>query len=234
MNQNQLINWYQTPSGKEYAKLEHEQLAQQLTKLPGNHLLQLGSCNANWLSASRIMYKCILDPTLAASPSVVAAYDELPFPHEFFDIVILPHVLELSANYPNVLREAARVTAGEGRLVILGFNPYSLCALSKSKLPIYNLLNVNKLRYWLKQSNCEIEQINTFFFRPLVQHEKLLTKLAFMEKLGQFCCPGLGSGYLIIARKKIEAMLPLNQRIRNWWRVINSKPLAEPTTRNKS
>ena len=43
--------------------------------------------------------------------------------------VVLPHVLEFEANPHQVLRESERVLIGEGHVVILGFNPWSLWGL---------------------------------------------------------------------------------------------------------
>jgi len=233
MNQKQLLEWYNTPLGKELAKLEHKQLAQILTKLPGNHLLQLGTLGTQWLDASRVMYKWTLDPCKECQPSVLANYDELPFPKEMFDIVILPHVLENAANYPAVLREAARVMSGEGCLVILGFNPYSLATLSKAKPGLRKLPNLHKLRYWLKQSSCEVETAKTFFYRPFTQQKKLLLKLQALEIIGQMGWAGFGSCYIILARKKITAVIPLQQKLKNWWRYLTTKPMVEPSTRNQ-
>jgi hypothetical protein len=43
--------------------------------------------------------------------------------------VILPHTLEFEADPYGVLREVDRVLAGEGKLLVLGFAPWSLWGL---------------------------------------------------------------------------------------------------------
>ncbi|MGR9099923.1 MAG: class I SAM-dependent methyltransferase, partial [Gammaproteobacteria bacterium] len=48
------------------------------------------------------------------------------------DMVILPHVLEFNQNYLQVLREAERVLKPEGKLIVLGFNPWSRFSLYQS------------------------------------------------------------------------------------------------------
>jgi SAM-dependent methyltransferase len=55
-----------------------------------------------------------------------AAADELPIATESIDTVILPHVIEFESNRHQILREAERVLKPEGRLFILGLNPWSL------------------------------------------------------------------------------------------------------------
>lgn len=231
INRAKLSYWYHTTLGEELAKVEHQHLSEILAALPGNQLLQLGYDKSGWLTASRIMYKCILEQQsfYAAHASVIADYSELPFTNELFDVVVLPHVLDCADNYPIILREAARVMSGEGYLIILGFNPYSLAVLSPAKPPIHSMPSLAKLRYWLKQANCEIERVNRFFYRPFIQHEKVLKKLAPMETVGTFCWPGQGACYVLIARKKVLAITPLSQKIKNGWRNLIAKPVIEPS-----
>ncbi|MDF2868343.1 MAG: ric methyl-transferase [Gammaproteobacteria bacterium] len=221
--------------GREIASAEKLHMSQLLSVIPGNHLLQLGKDSHDWLPASRIMYKCILEQQVSAAPvSAIAGFNQLPFSNEMFEVVILPHIIDCASNYPAILREAARVTSGEGRIIILGFTSGSLRALSSAKPPVGKLPSFYKIRYWLKQSGCEIEQLQTFFFRPLIRQAMVLNNLGFMENIGKFCWPNYGACYLIVARKKILARIPLSQKVKNWWRYVVSKPIAEPSTRNHS
>jgi ubiquinone/menaquinone biosynthesis C-methylase UbiE len=55
----------------------------------------------------------------------VAAADELPVACESVDVLILPHLVEFESNRHQVLREAERVLKPEGRLFILGINPWN-------------------------------------------------------------------------------------------------------------
>jgi SAM-dependent methyltransferase len=61
----------------------------------------------------------------AFSGLIDAAADELPIASESIDTVILPHVIEFEDNRHQILREAERVLKPEGRLFILGLNPWS-------------------------------------------------------------------------------------------------------------
>lgn len=56
---------------------------------------------------------------------VQTAAGSLPFATESVDTLILPHVLEFVADRHQVLREVARVLKPEGRLFVLGLNPWS-------------------------------------------------------------------------------------------------------------
>lgn len=234
-HQKQLELWYQSVVGREIARAEKLHMSQLLAGTPGNHLLQLGKDKHDWLPASRIMYKCIIEQQVCVEPiAAVAVFNELPFANETFDVVILPHIVDCTSQYPAIMREAARVTVGEGRIIILGFTANSLRALSKAKPPSSQLPGFYNIRYWLRQSGCEIEQLKTFFFRPLIQHSRVLNKLDFMENIGKFCWPNWGACYFIVAHKRVAAITPLSQNVKNWWRYVVSKPLAEPSTRNNS
>jgi SAM-dependent methyltransferase len=56
---------------------------------------------------------------------IIAAADELPIASESVDTLILPHVIEFEINRHQILREVERVLKPEGRLFILGLNPWS-------------------------------------------------------------------------------------------------------------
>jgi SAM-dependent methyltransferase len=56
---------------------------------------------------------------------VQATAGSLPFATESIDTVVLPHVLEFVPDRHQVLREVERVLKPEGRLLILGLNPWS-------------------------------------------------------------------------------------------------------------
>lgn len=56
---------------------------------------------------------------------VQASAGALPFATESIDTVVLPHVLEFVPDRHQVLREVERILKPEGRLLILGLNPWS-------------------------------------------------------------------------------------------------------------
>ena len=50
----------------------------------------------------------------------------LPIESNSIDLVLLPHILEFSANPHQILREVQRVLVPEGHAIVCGFNPRSL------------------------------------------------------------------------------------------------------------
>ena len=57
---------------------------------------------------------------------VTARLSQLPIANGAVDAVVLPHTLEFETDPFAVVREADRVLAGEGHLIVLGFRPWSL------------------------------------------------------------------------------------------------------------
>ena len=55
-----------------------------------------------------------------------ARLSQLPIANGAVDAVVLPHTLEFETDPFAVVREADRVLAGEGHLIVLGFRPFSL------------------------------------------------------------------------------------------------------------
>ena len=64
-------------------------------------------------------------------PRLKGQLEGLPFAKHQFDGLVLHHALERSADPRAGLREAARVLAPGGRIVIVGFNPVSLFGLRR-------------------------------------------------------------------------------------------------------
>lgn len=67
-----------------------------------------------------------------APGSVQARPHALPFGEASVEAVFLVHVLETAASPQADIAEAARVLQGEGRLVVIGFRPFSTVALRRS------------------------------------------------------------------------------------------------------
>lgn len=80
---------------------------------------------------------------------------DLPIANSSIDTLILPHVIEFEANRHQVLREVERVLKPEGRLFLLGLNPWSMLGLLQhfpripSSLWHSRLVSSHRLLDWL-------------------------------------------------------------------------------------
>src|SRR5689334_12331066 len=127
MATNTLRQWFQTPLGQYLLEKERAYLDDVTPDIFGYHALQLGMTEVDFLRASRIAHR--MRVAASGEPDLYAKCHELPIATQSVDLVILPHVLEFADEPHQILREVDRVMMPEGRLVIVGFNPWSLWGL---------------------------------------------------------------------------------------------------------
>lgn len=181
---------------------ERQLLAKTLEPLFGYYLLTAGGWgkHAHQPEASRIRHQLLVDK-LGGGANITAAPSALPVSSNSVDVVVLPHTLELTAEPHGVLREAHRVLVGEGRVVILGFNPWSPWRL---RVPWRgHLVSRKRLTDWLALLDLEVEH--------LVEHSWSIPfgSTRVDEWFARRAADGwpLPSGaYLVVARKRVAAM----------------------------
>src|SRR5690606_8063677 len=125
----ELEEWLDTPQGRYVAAWEAAQFSGMVANAFGYHAIQIGLPHWDLLQSNRIPYKgrVAIEPVQGGSGSLVVAEPEnLPFGTQSIDLLVLPHGLECAPNPHQVLREIERVLVPEGRVVISGFNPWSL------------------------------------------------------------------------------------------------------------
>ena len=128
----ELAQWLTTPVGQYVQSWEQNKVDGMVANVFGYHAMQIGQPQWDLLRANRISNKgrthsCTDDAQQTAGGITLYAEPEnLPLESQSIDLLILPHVLECSNSPHQVLREAERVLVAEGRVVISGFNPWSL------------------------------------------------------------------------------------------------------------
>ena len=130
----ELAEWFQTPPGQYVLAWERAQFDAAVADVFGYYARQVGLADWNLLRANRMPFKgCV--GTEAPAPEhaeawqsrvVLAQPEALPFESQSVDLLVLPHAFECTAEPHNVLREVERVLVPEGRVVISGFNPWSM------------------------------------------------------------------------------------------------------------
>ena len=129
-----LERWFATPVGKQLLKEERQLLAQSLEGAFGHALLELSIGPALELDPPEGIRRYYTMGVAAqwqqGKPlDAVSNFVELPVASDSQDAVVLHHVLEFVDNPHNMLREVERILVPHGRLVIAGFNPFSLLGL---------------------------------------------------------------------------------------------------------
>jgi SAM-dependent methyltransferase len=257
-----LASWLQTPAGRYLLAWEQQQLDDSVADLFGFHAVQLGLPELDGLRANRMPHRWVaLDPATpmpgaerepapdAAAEAAIAApvaavlrceFDALPFDGQSLDLLVLPHALELARDPHLALREVERVLRPEGRVVIVGLNPYSLWGLRqwlghlgrrlapRSERPLYlpgegEFLGYRRLRDWLRLLSFEVEVGRFGCYRPPFKSPRWLARFGWVERLGDRWWPVFGAVYLLVAVKRVRGM-----RLVGLVREQRARPKAAP------
>lgn len=186
----------------------------------GFHALQICSPWLDALRANRIQKRWLVDDAVYMPkkiPDTLAYSAALPFEQGSMDVLACPHTLDLSVNAQQSVREMYRVLRPEGKIVLTGFNPYSLWAWRHRRgtwagrfgtpyLPhMGRLISHWRLRDWLTLLGFEIELCTFGCHLPAMSSEKGFERFLWLQRSGQRLWPVLGAVYLVVAHKRVAA-----------------------------
>lgn len=202
--------WLATPLGAYLLQREQEYFDRVVADIFGYNAFQLGLTGHDLLRASRIPLRCGVD---AMGPAQVRAdFRDLPIAGNSADLVVLPHVLEFSADPHQILREVERVLMPEGQVVISCFNPWSLWGLRRvfsagAQYPWRGrFINLPRLKDWLSLLGFEIAAGQMRCYVPPCAQQKWLARFGFMEAAGDRWWPMAGGVYFLQAVKRVRGM----------------------------
>ena len=232
-------HWPHGPLAANLFGEEKNRCAKYLAKLFGYHLLKIGDLgHSDLLNTSSISHKIVMhfidDNSRTDSCDFLGDQAFLPIASDSMDVVVLSHVLEFVDNPHKLLREVERTLIGEGHLVIIGFNPWSLWGLWRALLfwrerPPWNghFYGMARIKDWLTLLDLEFLESERFFYRPPIKNSRWLQKLVFVESIGKHCWPFFGGVYVILAKKRVVPLTPMKMRWRARRQLIASG-LVEP------
>lgn len=213
--------WFGSELGRELLTAERELVARILPDLFGYHALQIGQAlPENLLCSSRIRHRCVLAqalPEVDGLSPLRALPEQLPFARDSLDLVFLPHALDAAASPHALLREAARVLIPEGHMLILGCNPWSLWGLWRlfrwRRQPwLQRPLSPQRLADWLALLDLEVVGLESAGFVPPLAHATIRRRLTWLEALGRRFWAQGGAAYVLLARKRVSCITPLDTR----------------------
>lgn len=228
MPTNTLQDWLPTPLGQYLLEKEQAYLDDVTPDIFGFHALQLGMPSVDLLRASRIAHRVRIADS--GTPDLYAKGHELPLDTQSIDLAVLPHVLEFAAEPHEVLREVDRVMMPEGRLVIVGFNPWSLWGLRSSVGPSRDefpwngrFVSLLRVKDWLSLLGFDVSAGRLVAYAPPFDNAKLLRRFGFMEPAGDRWWAVGGAVYMLQAIKRVRGM-----------RLLTPAWLEEKTAREKA
>ena len=206
-----LQEWFETPLGQYLLQKERAYLDDVTPDIFGFHALQLGVPGVDLLRENRIAHKVRV--ANLADPDVYARAHELPFATQSIDLVLLPHALEFSEEPHQILREVDRVMMAEGRLIILGFNPWSLWGLrsalgfSRHAIPWSGrFVSLPRVKDWLALLGFEVSAGRLIAYAPPFDGAKWRERFGFMEPAGDRWWAVGGAVYMLQAIKRVRGM----------------------------
>jgi SAM-dependent methyltransferase len=217
-------------------------MSEALDDVFGWELLQLGT----WGVRNRLLAGCrtrrhavIADCRVrSADTDIAARLSQLPIANGAVDAVVLPHTLEFETDPYAVVREADRVLAGEGQLIVLGFRPFSLWgfrsrAISRGYPPgLKRMLGAGRIADWLELLGYDVSLTRKYLFAPPWGGSAPRTGEPSALLRRGWIKPWPAGAYLIKARKRVYTLTPIRPKVRERPQGIGG--LVKPTTPRQS
>ncbi|WP_415246102.1 class I SAM-dependent methyltransferase [Thauera sp.] len=211
MSMPDLSAWLETPPGQYLLEWERTELERMVADIFGYRAVQIGLPGLDLLAANRMPFRFTCARSGAAA--VLANEFELPFASASIDLVLMPHVLEFSADPHRVLREVERVLVPEGSVVLSGLNPISLWGLRRLAARRDGVLpwrgqyrSAMRIKDWLKLLGFEVQEVESGCHVPALASAPWLERLRWMDRAGARWWPLLGGAYLMHGVKRVQGM----------------------------
>ena len=230
-----LEDWLQTDAGKALLRSQNLLLEAELNTIFGYYAGQFSvMANADLLSTSMVRRQFILTPEAMANsprPQLVADPYYWPVAPCSLDLVLLQHTLDIAHSPHRLLSEAANTIISNGKLIVIGFNPFSLSGLSRWLIPSQRkrlsdvrYISLARLRDWLTLLNFHIDSIHYGgYLYPANSMMKGLRGEIVEQRCDHLHLP-LGGFYMMVATRETPGMTP----VRSPWQGIQ-QPLVGQT-----
>ena len=215
---NSFEDWFQTPLGRSLLADQRSQVDQLVGSLTGARQLHVAlSHRLPLATGTDFAQKILTTPGWHdRMPEGVAVCDadELPFPGESMDLVILHHTADFSPHPHQALREASRVLRGEGSILLIGFNPLGLWGLrrwmSRHRQGPWGgrFMLKSRMEDWLRLLDFQVETTESSFFKLPFQRSALKDGRGIVERVCANRFLPIGAYYCILAKKRVYSRLP--------------------------
>ena len=217
----ELAEWFQTPPGQYVLAWERAQFDERVADVFGFQAWQVGLSGLDLLRANRMPFKAVVgtevvgeDAGVGWRNSVAALPEALPFESQSIDLLVLPHAFECTDSPHQVLREVERVLVPEGRVVISGFNPWSLWGARNAMpgmeawlpRPVSAQVSPLRMKDWLKLMSFDVDATRFGCYVPPCRTDQWLRRWHFLENQGKRWWALGGAVYVMSATKRVAGM----------------------------
>jgi SAM-dependent methyltransferase len=205
-----LSDWFVTPKGHYVMAREQAFYDRAVTDVFGFNAVQLGLPQHNLLRDSRIPLH--IRAGKETGVQIWLESEELPFETGSIDLLLLPHVLEFSANPHEVLREVERVLRPEGSVIISGFNPLSLWGIrralgKKTEYPwCGKFISLARIKDWMSLLGFESESGQYACYAPPIAGSTLFNNPQCLELSTDKWWSVIGGVYFLHAVKRVPGV----------------------------
>jgi SAM-dependent methyltransferase len=218
----QLETWYKRPAGQYLLDQEKALAEKLLEQVFGYHLLQIGVTRDQPLvNECGLNHRIYMGSSATGNVGLVSESSLLPLANDSIDAVILHHALDFAPDPHQLLREVQRVLSPQGRVVIIGFNPWSLSGAASRLRGLApgllwrssNRLSVHRVRDWLHLLGCEVETVRHTYATPPRGRDGIAR---ILQKADQFFTRHnlfFGGVYAMRAQKFVATLTPTRRRV---------------------
>jgi len=216
-----LQQWFGSPLGQMVRDAEHGAVCELLGRREGMHLLQVGAYGSQPdLCVPSAVRHWTTDVVGSPGLALRAWPDDLPLKSDSLDAVVLVHVLEFADAPHPILREAVRVLAPDGVLLIIGFNPLSLWGLNRAVLGLCRFgvpwsghyYGAQRLKDWCSLLSMEPIAGRRLLFRPPIGRPGLQQRLMPLESFGSRWLSWFGGVNIVVSRKRVSRIIPFSSK----------------------
>ena len=210
--QSPLAEWYGSPLGQSILDELEALLESRLRGVFGYQGLQVGNLapERDLLAGAGLHRRLRVDAPGRPHPStdLNADVSALPVAAGTMKAVLFFHTLDFCEHPHQALREADRVLTDDGQLLIVGFSPFGLFGLRRAaslgrrrREPWSGRFwSRRRVSEWLSVLDYRVLAAEPLFVRPPVNAERVLARLAGLERLRPWA--GAASGLWVVRAKK--------------------------------
>lgn len=237
-----LQHWYASPAGLSAYKGLKTIQRPWLERSFGYYGFQLGALKKGscWLRFSPIKHHFLLQQSLMGDvQAAVMSWESLAIDADSVDTVMLFHSLETSTQPHEILREVDRVLVPQGRIMLVGFNPWSFIGVWHMMLGWYanhppwcgRYRSARTLKDWLRLLGYEVLEIRYAAHQPPWHWGWLRKNFKWLDRLLGKWLPFTGGVYTILAKKRVARLTPMKPAWANR-SAVSGSIVSEASTRN--
>lgn len=217
----QLQAWFSGPRARLLVQREEMLLREVLSLLVGFRLLQVGEWGfgPDLLAHAATLCQWRLARWPCRGGDIGFDGVNLPLASGGVDALLLAHSLDMSAHPHRLLRECERVLNDRGQLIVLGFNPWSMWALTR-RLPLRGnagfgrhprFYGARRVCDWLRLLGFDPERVVRYGAGlPFFSHAVRVPAAEGRHRT--MAVAWLAQAYMIVARKRVVRLTPIRWR----------------------